>query len=227
MVELPVRQYFLNIRQEMAAFVPKTFSKTLEIGCGAGGFSRQFLTSGEEMWGVEPDVNAAAIAAPNFDRLLVGTFDQVSHDLPDQYFDLVVCNDVIEHMPDHDKFLQDIKAKMRHGAAIVGSVPNVRHFTAMVKLMVLKDWPYADDGILDRTHLRFFTEKSLRRAFVENGYEVEELKGIRSIIKEGVTGLPPAKKKASKIAAAVVVAATLGFWADTQYSQLGFRVRLP
>jgi 2-polyprenyl-3-methyl-5-hydroxy-6-metoxy-1,4-benzoquinol methylase len=225
MSNIPVRQYFLNLRQEVAPLLPKTFKKTLEIGCGAGGFSQTYLTSAQENWGIEPDRNAASIGAPSFHKLIVGTYDQAASELPEQYFDLVVCNDVIEHMPDHDAFLQQIKKKMTRNAVIVGSIPNIRHFTAMVKLLLFKDWPYADDGILDRTHLRFFTEKSLRRALEQNGYEIEAMFGIRSIVRQGVTGLSPAKSAASRMLAALVVVGSFGYWSDTQYPQFAFRAR--
>jgi len=81
------------------------------------------------------------------------------------------------------------------------------------------------DGILDRTHLRFFTGKSLRRAFIENGYVVEELQGIRSILRDGVTGLSPIQNVAAKLAAGVLVGASFGYWSDTQYPQFAFRIR--
>jgi 2-polyprenyl-3-methyl-5-hydroxy-6-metoxy-1,4-benzoquinol methylase len=225
MDDFPIKQYFLNVRPEMAAFLPNQFSTTLEIGCGAGGFTSTYLREARERWGVEPDADAAHVAAPKFNQMLVGTYDQITQKLPNKHFDLVICNDVIEHMPDHDRFLQDVATKMRPGGHIVGSVPNIRHFTALVKLLIFKDFPYAEDGILDRTHKRFFTIKSLRRTFRENSYEVEALNGIRSIIRDGITGLPPAKKAASKIAAAVLVGASFGYWSDTQYSQIAFRVR--
>lgn len=99
--------------------------------------------------------------------------DRTAAALPDQHFDMVICNDVIEHMVDHDHFLEHIKTKMRPGACIVGSIPNVRHLTALFKLLVAKDWPYSASGILDRTHLRFFTENST----ITHGVHREEGQG--------------------------------------------------
>ena len=220
-----VDTYFLASRPEVAHFLPNEFRRTLEIGCGAGGFTRTYLAAAEERWGIEPDAAAAAAARPAFTHLLQGLYDQQADALPDGHFDLVICNDVIEHMPDHDRFLQQIKRKLSPQACLVGSVPNIRHFTALAKLLVARDWPYRDDGILDRTHLRFFTEKSLNRSFIENGYAIERLEGVRSIIREGVTGLSRWKNVAARTAAALLVAGTLGYWADTQYPQFAFRIR--
>ena len=221
-----IRGYFLASRPEIAAFLPTRFCRTLEIGCGAGGFTRAYLGDAQERWGIEPDPAAARGAAPAFTRLLEGTYDAVAAELPDGHFDLVICNDVIEHMPDHDRFLRDIRRKMAPGGAIVGSIPNIRHLTALIKLLALRDFPYSEDGILDRTHLRFFTKKSLERAFRDSGFSIDRLEGIRSIIREGVTGLSPAKNLAIRGFAAGLVGVTLGAWADTQYPQFGFRVRV-
>ncbi len=220
-----VQTYFSARRPQMAAFLPEQFERTLEVGCGDGNFSQHFLATAQERWGIEPNTAAAEHARAKLGRMFVGTFDQCRAELPQDYFDLVVCNDVIEHMPSHDEFLEQIKTNLRGDGLIVGSVPNVRHMTLLVKLLLLKDWPYADDGILDRTHLRFFTEKSLRRIFVQHGFIVERLHGIRSIIKEGVTGLPYGKNMMIRLATLAVIGLSLGFWRDIQYPQIAFRIR--
>lgn len=222
--------YYRANRGIMAAFLPEHYDRVLEVGCGSGVFAGQ-LRQACEQWGVEPNTAAAAEAAKRMDRVLTGVYDQVADQIPDRYFDLVICNDVIEHMSDHDRFLQDIKAKLRPGGYIVGSIPNVRHITALYKLLIKKDWPYSDAGILDRTHLRFFTEKSLLRALREHGYAIERFGGIGSIIANGIlsaTNPPsPAANLAYRVISLMVVALSLGAYADTQYPQFGFRVRAP
>src|SRR5713226_5216716 len=110
------KPYYLNTRPEIAAFLPSDFASTLEIGCAAGGFSERFLaTLAKETWGIEPDPHVATLAAPKFSRLLCGSYDQKSAEIPDRHFDLVVCNDVIEHMVDHNIFLQDVAKKLKPG----------------------------------------------------------------------------------------------------------------
>jgi 2-polyprenyl-3-methyl-5-hydroxy-6-metoxy-1,4-benzoquinol methylase len=222
--------YFEANRHEVAALLPASYSKVLEIGCARGGFSGHLVLPCE-YWGIEPNHTAAAAAGDRIARVLIGTYDEVASQLPDGYFDLVVCNDVIEHMVDHDAFLQGIKKKMTSKGVIIGSIPNIRHITALAKLLIGKDWPYSDSGILDRTHLRFFTEKSLRRTFGSHGYEIEALRGLASVIRHGL--VRPAKplsvwmNTAFKLCTLSVVALTLGAYWDTQYPQFGFRVRLP
>lgn len=222
------QEYYHANRGIMRSFLPKAYERVLEVGCGAGGFSNH-LKKPCEVWGIEPNSDAAKIARSRMDRILVGTYDAVADQLPDKYFDLVVCNDVIEHMPDHDKFLENIKEKMVDGGYIVGSVPNIRHITSLFKILVLKDWPYSDSGILDRTHLRFFTAGSLRRTLVNHNYSMEEFKGLNSIIKNGITRNTKKPNRLQnlifKTVSLIVVILSLGYYFDTQYPQYGFRVR--
>jgi 2-polyprenyl-3-methyl-5-hydroxy-6-metoxy-1,4-benzoquinol methylase len=133
-------EYFESNRRVMTDFLPANYSKVLEIGCASGGF-REHLNSALEYWGVEPNELAASHAASHLTKVLVGRYDQIEGSLPDHYFDLVVCNDVIEHMVDHVDFFINIKKKVKPGAYLVGSLPNIRHITALIKLLVLRDWP--------------------------------------------------------------------------------------
>jgi 2-polyprenyl-3-methyl-5-hydroxy-6-metoxy-1,4-benzoquinol methylase len=222
-------QYFQANRGPMSEFLPDNYQRVLEIGCAAGGFS-DHLKQSSEVWGVEPNSAAAKIAQLKLHRVLIGTYSSVAEALPERYFDLVICNDVIEHMDDHDAFLEAIKTKMLPGGCIVGSIPNVRHITALFKMLITKDWKYAESGILDRTHLRFFTEKSLRRTLQEHAYRIEKFAGLSSIVRNGIsraTDKPNVAQDALyRLITVSVICLTLGFYWDTQYPQYGFRARL-
>ena len=177
-----MNHYYLNVRPEVAEFLPSDTSKMciLEIGCGAGNFKSNIVGC-QEYWGVEPFEAVAKLASEKLDRVLVGSFKEVYEDLPNNYFDCVICADVIEHMDDEEWFFKNIKLKMKNESIIVGSIPNVRHVGVLLKLLIWKDWQYSDIGILDKTHLRFFTEKSLKRAFVSNEYTIEDFHGINQV----------------------------------------------
>lgn len=191
----------------------------LEVGCGYGNF-RNNLPDDCEYWGIEPVLSIALHANKILSKVLIGTFQDTFAELPDHYFDCVVCNDVIEHMDDVDVFLQAIKAKIKHDGVIVGSIPNVRYIDNLFNLLVRKDWKYVDSGILDKTHLRFFTEKSSQRTFIANGYLIDEFYGINPVaIKKN-----DAIKRMIQSAGAIIVAWFIG--TDTKYTQFGFRIKL-
>jgi 2-polyprenyl-3-methyl-5-hydroxy-6-metoxy-1,4-benzoquinol methylase len=191
--------------------------RILEIGCGAGKFKSNIVEF-DEYWGIEPFEPVAKIAAENLDKVLVGTFKDVYDALPNNYFDCVVCADVIEHMDDEDWFLKNIKLKMKDKSIIVGSIPNVRHVGVLLKLLIWRDWEYSDIGILDRTHLRFFTKKSLKRAFISNEYAIEEFYGINQV-----------KLKFDSIRVFFkslgMIFFTYLLGSDTKFLQFGFRIR--
>ena len=170
----------------MMPFLPKHYSRILEIGCAEGNF-RENLSKENEYWGVEPNVSIAAIASKKLDKVLIGTYQEIYNQIPNDYFDLVICNDVIEHMADHDEFFLSIKKKIKKDGYLVASIPNVRYLLNISDILVKKDWEYKDDGILDRTHLRFFTKKSLMRTIINNGFIIEKIEGINPY--KGASGL--------------------------------------
>lgn len=169
------KSYYRYAREDVFALVPTGVRRVLEIGCGAGRFRTNFPAD-VEYWGVEP-VAEAAREAVGLTRVLVGTLDEVAASLPDGYFDLVVCNDVLEHMADPQKALATIRAKMAADGRLVGSLPNVRSVWVLLDLLFRRDWRYRESGVLDSTHLRFFTFKSARRLLTEGGFEIEVFRG--------------------------------------------------
>jgi len=98
--------------------------------------------------------------------------------LPLESFDAVIFNDVLEHLLDPRAAIAYAKTLLSPSGVIVASIPNVRYFPVLWDLIVHGDWNYQDCGILDRTHLRFFTRKSIALLFLESGFLIESLQGI-------------------------------------------------
>ncbi len=161
----------------MTQLLPNQYSRVLEIGCGAGVF-RENLSQNHEYWGIEPVESVAEMAAKVLDKVLIGTYKEMFDQIPDDYFDLVICNDVIEHMVDHEAFFQSIRKKMKKDGCLVASIPNVRYISNLFEILIKKDWKYRNEGILDRTHLRFFTKKSLIQTITDYGFEIDQFMGI-------------------------------------------------
>ncbi len=195
--------YYTQARPEMLRFLPPNVKTLLDVGCGEGQFGALVKEKLRvEVWGIEMDPTAAGHAQKNLDRILVGDAVQLLDTVPDGYFDCIVFNDILEHLVDPQNMLLKTKKKLQPGGVIVASLPNVRYFFTLRDLLIKKQWQYTDSGILDKTHLRFFTRNSIRDMFQSLGFHVLALKGINPIT--------PWKFLLLKIL-------SFGYLADTQY----------
>ncbi len=171
--------YFAQTRPEMVPFVPISAKRVLDIGCGEGGFGRALKEQrNAEVWGIELVASAAEIARERLDRVLTGEVLSLIQELPDGHFDCITCNDVLEHLVDPFQVLVQIKRLLAPGGSVVCSIPNIRYFRYFFNFVVKGEWRYEEAGIMDKTHLRFFTKKSIREMFESLGYRVLCLKGI-------------------------------------------------
>ncbi len=172
------KAYYANARTEMLQFIPEKAQKILEVGCGEGKFSTILTEQGKETWAIEPDKASADIAAKTLNKVLYGTIDEKLSEIPDNSFDVIVMNDVIEHLTEPWDDIKKLKSKLKDDGVFISSIPNVRYAKNLFHVLFKRDWKYSDDRILDITHYRFFTKKSIRRLWEENGYSVQRMKGI-------------------------------------------------
>jgi 2-polyprenyl-3-methyl-5-hydroxy-6-metoxy-1,4-benzoquinol methylase len=154
----------------------------LDVGCGLGGFGYALrrVDPTRTIWGIETDPGAAERAAPHYDKVLVGPFPDVlaGHDAA---FDCLVFNDVLEHLVDPWTALGAGVRRLSPGGTVLASIPNVRFVGTVLGLVLRGDWSYADTGVLDRTHLRFFTRKTAVSLFRGCGLDVDLVRGIHWI----------------------------------------------
>lgn len=212
------RGYFQNDRSEILPMLPQKREHVLEIGCGEGRFAAG-VPGADEIWAIEPDPVSAEIASGRLNKVFPTTFENARAQLPTEFFDVVICNDVIEHMDDHDVFFTQIRPHLTPTGVLVGSVPNVRYFKNLFDILILKDWHYQHSGVLDRTHKRFFTFKSLERSLKEAGFTVQELHGINSKLS---LDLAPGEARYTVFGYAMI-GLSLGYLRDVPYMQIAFR----
>lgn len=130
----------------------------LDVGAATGTLGRMCAGRGLIVHGIEPNAAWAEQARPAYDALVCGMLD----DAPDQFLaghDVVVCADVIEHMAQPEAALRRLLALQPAGCRCIISVPNVANIWVRLNLLAGR-FEYTDRGILDRTHLRFFTQRS-------------------------------------------------------------------
>jgi 2-polyprenyl-3-methyl-5-hydroxy-6-metoxy-1,4-benzoquinol methylase len=160
----PPPSYFSMVRREIFPFLPARVERMLDVGCGAGVTSAAIRRERQVAWagGIEylPDVARAAEAV--CDRVWTG--DAAAAPLEDEIaldtLDLVLCLDVLEHMADPWTMVQRLSALIAPGGRLIVSVPNIRHWKFIWRLLTRGDFRYRDAGLLDRTHLRFFVRET-------------------------------------------------------------------
>ncbi|MCW3009568.1 MAG: hypothetical protein JWP17_4194 [Solirubrobacterales bacterium] len=170
--------YYAGSRPDLRAMVPSTARRTLDVGCGAGALGAALKADrGIEAVGVEVFPEAADIAETRLDRVLRLDLQALTElPYPDGYFDAMTFGDVLEHMVDPHGLLRTLKRYLAPDGVIVCSIPNVKHWSIVGNLLIHDAWPYADSGLLDRTHVHFFTLTEISRMLEDVGFEVVELK---------------------------------------------------
>jgi 2-polyprenyl-3-methyl-5-hydroxy-6-metoxy-1,4-benzoquinol methylase len=156
----------------------------LEIGTASGHVSRALRAKNCEITGIELDAAAASVAAAYCRRMIVGNIEELDLDqvLPET-FDVVLCGDVLEHLKNAQKPLLALRRRLRADGYLVVSLPNVAHIS--VRLSLLDGaFCYAHEGLLDATHLKFFTLESIAALFNECSFEIRDLHRCRKTLFE-------------------------------------------
>ncbi|MTI33089.1 class I SAM-dependent methyltransferase [Xanthovirga aplysinae] len=207
--------YYDQLRKEMIDFLPNSIHRCIEFGCAKGRFSSFIKEKYKaESWGVDLDEDAIRSAERKLDRVLCGDALEMIEQLPDNYFDCLICNDFLEHLNYPDAFLRRIKKALKKDAYLVCSLPNVRYLNNSIEFLIKKDWQYKEAGILDYTHFRFFTKKSLERMLESCKLEIELIKGIN-----------PKSSLKSRFLLWSLNTLTMGATSDMRYLQFGVRAR--
>jgi 2-polyprenyl-3-methyl-5-hydroxy-6-metoxy-1,4-benzoquinol methylase len=176
------KKYYSESRQELLKFYPTTLSSLLDVGCSTAEFSSILKSRSKiEIWGLELNENAASIANERIDKVIVGNLNDNIVKLPNDYFDCIACNDILEHLYEPEKTLTDLKIKIRNGGMIVSSIPNFLYLPNLLKIVFKREWEYTEEGTLDYTHIRFFTKKSIIKMFNSVNYDVISVEGINEI----------------------------------------------
>jgi methionine biosynthesis protein MetW len=166
--------YFEFDRPEVRALVPEGVQRVLDVGCGAGALGAALREErGIEVFGVELFAEAAAHARERLDDVVVANLDQLE-ELPFERgsFDAMVFGDVLEHLHDPHRLLRVLRPWLSDDGALVLSVPNVGHWSVVLPLLTKDRWRYEDAGLLDRTHVHFFTLNEAELMLSECGFSL-------------------------------------------------------
>lgn len=167
--------YYDHLHTTLLNLVPPGVRRVLDVGCAAGRLGAALRARGaEEVVGVEIVPEVAARAAASLDRVLVGDVERMELPFPAGYFDCIVYGDVLEHLRDPWTLLRRHVPLLAADGCVVASIPNVNHLSVVAGLLA-GAWPYQPAGILDRTHMRFFTLREIVELFEGAGLVIAEL----------------------------------------------------
>jgi methionine biosynthesis protein MetW len=154
-------------------------SRVLDVGCGAGVLARMLADKcGAEFVGIEPDPARAARARERSLEVHLGSLtDEIVREIGS--FDIVLFADVLEHLPNPQSVLLLSRSALKPRGAVIVSVPNVAHWS--VRLSLLRGiFKYRESGIMDATHLRWFTGDSIRSLLTSSGFRVIQYRATAS-----------------------------------------------
>jgi 2-polyprenyl-3-methyl-5-hydroxy-6-metoxy-1,4-benzoquinol methylase len=171
--------YYTNPRADLKHLIPREVKRALDVGCGAGAFGAVLKASrGAEVWGVECRADVADVASTRLSKVITGDAAVVLPTLPESHFDLIAFNDVLEHMVDPESILRSSARLLAPNGVVMVSLPNLRFWTDFGPIVMQGEFEYQDLGLLDRTHLRFFTRKSILGFFARSGFRIIRIEGL-------------------------------------------------
>lgn len=185
--------YYDNPRPEILELLGVNYQKSLDVGCGTGRFSLGLKKSQKvkAAHGVELFPAAILEAKKNLDQVFVLDLSKDTPSSEMRDYDLVLALDVLEHMMEPWTALKKIRDCMKKDASLVVSLPNVRNFRVVLPLLLKGDWKYEESGLLDSTHIRFFTKKTAIQLLEGAGFEIEKISttGCRAYSKSWLLNL--------------------------------------
>lgn len=172
--------YFSHARREILPLLPQHAPRALEVGCGEGHTLSLLKQQGICEWvcGIEISPTAAEQATQRLDVVFKGNIETMELPVAPGTIDLLLCLDVLEHLVDPWVTLKRLVTLLSPNGVLVASIPNVRNYRVLLPLILKGRWDYMDSGILDRTHLRFFTRATAINLVESSGLSVERVDAI-------------------------------------------------
>jgi 2-polyprenyl-3-methyl-5-hydroxy-6-metoxy-1,4-benzoquinol methylase len=177
------KRYFGGVREDYLCGLRRYgCRRVLEIGCGVGDLGAQALSGGDcEFYaGIELFDEAAGKAETRLSQVVGGDVESVSLPWKEKTFDALIMSEVLEHLRDPGDVLRRLRPLLVDGGRVFASSPNAAHHS-VIRMLWRGEWNAADYGIMDRTHLRWFTPASYQEMFERAGFGVDRLESISEL----------------------------------------------
>ena len=171
------KTYFSFTRFDLIEFVDKGDNRILEIGCGEGNtcIALKEQNKAIEIVGVEKVSKVAQIAEAKVDKVICADIEAADLPFSEEYFDYVIMGDVLEHLYNPWILVNKLGRYLKKGGYIIASIPNIRNWRIIEDLVLKGEWKYCSEGLLDETHLRFFTKKGVLGLFQSECFVVNRI----------------------------------------------------
>jgi len=159
---------YIGPRDDIVQLIPNGVTRVLDIGCSIGVLGESVkLKNGAEVAGIEVDKEIANVAKDKLDRVIVGDVEKINllDYFSSNYFNCIIFSDVLEHLKEPWDVLKNAIKFLNDNGVVIASIPNVRYYTTILRLMLKGYWPYEERGIHDKNHLRFFTFRNIKEMF--------------------------------------------------------------
>ncbi len=166
--------YYSHVRKDLFPLIPETAQCILEVGCGEGATGAE-LKKRQKAFVAGIELNSASVkkASLVLDEVLQGNVETMALPYDKESFDCIIFADILEHLIDPLSLLKKVRPLLKPGGSIVTSIPNVQFYAVMGQLAE-GNWTYQKEGILDETHLRFFTLKEIKKLLESAGFEISQ-----------------------------------------------------
>ena len=184
----PSSSYYESVNPDLLSRIPADAKRVLEIGCGSGMLGKAYKSINMDVTyiGIELMEEPAAKAMHYIDHVIVGDMNNeiiISQLASEDKFDCIIFGDVLEHLINPTKALVRLIPFLKEDGFFLACIPNAQHWSMFVNLLH-GQWPQEDSGLFDRTHLRWFTKKSIMKMMHESGLIIEEIKPRNSNVEQ-------------------------------------------
>lgn len=170
-------KYYASERNDIIDLIPSGVRRVLDVGCGYGNMGKKLRAQrNAEVVGIEKEKAVLDVAKRNVDKLIIGDVEDTRLTFEKGYnFDCIVYGSILEHLKDPWKVLKEHSYFLKKGGYCLACLPNICHYSIIKELMKNR-WEYKPEGILDESHLRFFTLSGIVKMFSDAGYTIEKEK---------------------------------------------------
>jgi len=178
--EKNVKTYFSGVRKELLDLIPINLrnGEILEIGAGSGDTLIYAKTNNyaKKIYGVELcNIDNSNQNNSLFEDFIIGNIEDMNLPYNEKKFNVILCGDVLEHLINPYDVIKYLKKFLTTDGVIIASLPNIRKLSILKTIFINGDFKYEDSGILDKTHLRFFTKKNMIELFENNNFLIEQI----------------------------------------------------